>query len=62
MKDTVGAGDSFTTVTIKELLSGLSLDKINQLAGKVAAFVCSQSGATPELPVELISEIKQHAS
>jgi fructokinase len=59
--DTVGAGDSFTAVMVMGLLLGLSLDKINQLAGKVAAFVCSQSGATPELPVELISEIKQHA-
>jgi fructokinase len=62
VKDTVGAGDSFTAVMIMCLLLGLSLDKINQIAAKVAAFVCSQSGATPALPVELISEIKQHAS
>jgi len=60
--DTVGAGDSFTAVMVMGLLLGLSLDKINQLAGKVAAFVCSQSGATPELSVELISKIKEHAS
>ncbi len=59
--DTVGAGDSFTSVMVMGLLSGMSLDKINQLAGKVAAFVCSQSGATPVLPVELASEIKQYA-
>jgi fructokinase len=59
--DTVGAGDSFTAVMVMGLLLDLSLDKINQLAGKVAAFVCSQSGATPELPLELISEIKQRA-
>jgi fructokinase len=62
IKDTVGAGDSFTAVMIMGLFVGLPLDKINQLAGKVAAFVCSQSGATPALPVELISEIKEHVS
>jgi len=49
-------------VMIMGLLAGLSLDKINQIAGKVAAFVCSQSGATPALPVELISEIREYAS
>ncbi|MHC4962848.1 MAG: carbohydrate kinase family protein [Planctomycetota bacterium] len=61
VQDTVGAGDSFTAMMVMGLLAGLSLDKINQLAGRLAAFVCSQSGATPKSPVELISEIKEHA-
>jgi fructokinase len=48
--DTVGAGDSFTAVLTLGLLQRWDLDRINRLANEVAAFVCSQSGATPELP------------
>lgn len=46
--DTVGAGDSFTAVLTAGLLLGYDLDKINDLANKTAAYVCSQSGAMPK--------------
>ena len=51
--DSVGAGDSFTAALCMGLLSGWPLGRINQFANKVAAFVCTQNGATPEFPKEL---------
>jgi len=53
VKDTVGAGDAFTAVLAMGLLAGSDLDVINQRANEVAAYVCSQPGATPELPERL---------
>jgi fructokinase len=50
--DTVGAGDAFTAVLTVGLLAGRPLDEINRRACRVAAFVCSQAGATPRLPQE----------
>ncbi len=52
--DTVGAGDSF----IAALITGYcrktgTLDELNRHACRVAAYVCSQPGATPQLPDEL---------
>ncbi len=44
--DTVGAGDAFTAALALGLLDGRDLETINQTACEVAAFVCSQSGAT----------------
>jgi fructokinase len=49
--DTVGAGDAFTATMIMGLLQGDSLEHINQHANEVAAYVCSQPGATPRLKV-----------
>ena len=51
--DTVGAGDSFTAVLVIGLLDGLPLPTINAWGNRVAAFVASQSGATPHLPDSL---------
>jgi fructokinase len=51
--DTVGAGDAFTAALAVGLSKGRSLAIINAWAIRVAAFVCSQPGATPELPDEL---------
>ena len=51
--DTVGAGDAFTAALALGFLQGDDLHAINQRASKVAAFVCSKAGATPnfdELP------------
>ena len=48
--DTVGAGDAYTAVLTLGLLEGRNLESINRGACQVAAFVCSQSGATPQLP------------
>lgn len=52
--DSVGAGDSFTASLCIGLLKGWSLNKINLFANEVAAFVCSQKGATPILPKRLV--------
>jgi fructokinase len=55
VSDTVGAGDSFTAVLAVGLIRGLSLDRINAWANRVASFVCSQSGAAPQFPDALRS-------
>ncbi len=51
--DTVGAGDSFTATLIVGLIRGLGIDEINRRASRTAAYVCSRSGAMPELPKEI---------
>lgn len=48
--DTIGAGDSFTAAMTLGLLKGWDLDRINDHANRLAAFVCSQAGATPSSP------------
>jgi len=50
IRDTIGAGDSFTAALGLGWLQGLPLGEINRRASEVAAFVCSQSGAMPPLP------------
>ena len=52
--DTVGAGDAFTATLVSGFLRGLPLQIINRHANTVAAFVCTQTGATPALPRELL--------
>lgn len=52
--DTVGAGDSFTATMLSGLLQGQDLKAVGDNACKVAAYVCSQSGATPDLPDALL--------
>jgi fructokinase len=51
--DTVGAGDMFTAAIIVGMLRGHDLDYINECANRLAGFICSCRGATPELPQEL---------
>lgn len=53
--DTVGAGDSFTAALIDGLLRGDDLETVGKRANRIASFVCSQPGATPRLPEELLS-------
>ena len=53
VKDTVGAGDAFTAAMIIGLQKNWSLPRVNEQAIRVAAYVCTQSGATPELPSEI---------
>ena len=48
--DTVGAGDSFAAALVLGMLMGKRLDVINEAANRLASFVCSRRGATPELP------------
>ncbi len=53
--DTVGAGDSFTAALVMGFLAGHSLEEIHRRATDIAAYVCTQPGATPPLPQELLS-------
>jgi len=52
--DTVGAGDSFTAAVVMGLLADHDLTTINHRAVDVAAYVCTQAGATPEIPKDLL--------
>lgn len=54
--DTVGAGDSFTAALVTGMLKGYSLDSIHQGANRLAAYVCTQNGATPRLPDVIVNE------
>ena len=47
VKDTIGAGDAFTAGMTHGILRGWELDKINEFANKVGAFVASNTGAMP---------------
>jgi len=62
VKDTIGAGDSFTAATVLGYLSGWKLDRINAFANEVAAFVCSHPGATPSLPEAMREAFRQTPS
>ena len=53
VRDTIGAGDSFTCAMVMGLLQGLPLERISERANSIAAFVCSREGAVPELPDDL---------
>ncbi len=53
VRDTIGAGDSFTCAVVMGLLQGWPLERISESANAIAAFVCSRDGAVPELPCEL---------
>ena len=51
--DTVGAGDAFTAAMALGLLAEDASEKILDRAARVAAFVCTQRGATPQFPDSL---------
>ena len=55
--DTVGAGDSFTATFTAALLKGKSVPEAHKLAVEVTAYVCTQSGAMPELPLDLTDKL-----
>ncbi len=57
--DTVGAGDAFTAAMTIGILSGHDIEEINTNANRIAAFVCSQPGATPDLPDKYVTALKQ---
>jgi fructokinase len=53
--DTVGAGDAFTAAIVIGLLKHTPLETMNNQANRLAAYVCSQPGATPSLPKGFIT-------
>lgn len=54
--DTVGAGDSFTGSFCASILNGKSLEEAHRKAVAVSAFVCTQNGAMPKYPEDLLKE------
>ena len=48
VKDTIGAGDAFTAGMTNGILHGWDLNKINEFANKVGAYVVSNTGAMPD--------------
>ncbi len=52
--DTVGAGDAFTATLIAGILKDSPLKEIHEKATNIAAFLCTQNGATPIIGSELI--------
>jgi fructokinase len=56
--DTVGAGDSFTATFVASILKGRSVREAHQLAVKVSAYVCTQRGAMPVFPEEILRELR----
>lgn len=62
VKDTVGAGDSFTAVVAIGLLRQWSPEKISQIANEVASHVCSCVGAIPPMPEDLLRHFLQDAA
>ena len=59
--DTVGAGDSFTASIVSLLVQGWPLVKAHQTAADIAAYVCTQRGAMPELPAALKAKLEAGA-
>lgn len=53
--DAVGAGDSYTAALVLGLLLDLPTAALLANATDVAAFVCTEAGATPQLPAKLIA-------
>ncbi len=53
--DTVGAGDSFTAAFVASILKGRSVVDAHKKAVKISAFVCTQNGAMPILPEDLLA-------
>jgi fructokinase len=50
----VGAGDSFTGAFIGSYLNGASIPEAHALAVRVSAYVCTQKGAMPVIPANLL--------
>lgn len=56
--DTVGAGDSFTGSFCAAILNGKPVEEAHRIAVEVSAYVCTQNGAMPKYPVELVAKVK----
>ena len=53
--DTVGAGDSFTAAFVASLFKGKDMEEAHKRAVELSAYVCTQNGAMPQVPKELIT-------
>lgn len=62
VRDTIGAGDSFTAVYVLGELSGWDPAATLRAATEVAAYVCTQPGATPTLPASLLQTLPRQAA
>ena len=56
--DTVGAGDSFTGSFCAAILNGKPVEEAHRIAVEVSAYVCTQNGAMPKYPAELVAKVK----
>jgi len=54
VRDAIGAGDAFTAALVVGLLRGVPLDVLSDRANRIGAYVCTQPGATPRLPQDLL--------
>jgi len=52
--DTVGAGDSFTATFVAQYLKGKSIPEAHRIAVQASAYVCTQNGAMPVFPKEIL--------
>lgn len=52
--DTVGAGDSFTATFVAQYLKGKPIKEAHRIAVQASAFVCTQNGAMPIFPKEIL--------
>ena len=59
VKDTVGAGDSYTAVVAIGLLRQWPLVKISETANEVASHVCGCVGAIPPMPEALLRRFRE---
>ena len=55
--DTVGAGDSFTGSFCAAILNGKPVEEAHRIAVEVSAYVCTQNGAMPKYPAELVAKV-----
>ncbi|MEG1723979.1 MAG: PfkB family carbohydrate kinase [Anaerovoracaceae bacterium] len=54
VEDTIGAGDSFTATLITGMLMNIDINIVHNTASKLSAYVCTQKGATPQVPEQLL--------
>jgi fructokinase len=54
--DSVGAGDACSAAILHGVVRDWPLQKTANLANQLGAYVASRSGATPNLPLEILSE------
>jgi len=55
--DTVGAGDSFTGSFCAAILAGKPIAVAHKIGVEVSAYVCTQHGAMPAYPEELLNKV-----